>query len=59
VTVAWGSRDRLLLYGRQAPRARRALPGARHVTLAGLGHVPSFDDPELVAEVIATGTGVR
>ena len=27
VTVAWGSRDRLLLFGRQAPRARRALRG--------------------------------
>jgi pimeloyl-ACP methyl ester carboxylesterase len=58
VTVAWGSRDRLLLYGRQAPRARLALPHARHVTLAGLGHVPSFDDPDLVADVIASGTGV-
>src|SRR3712207_8559825 len=23
LTVAWGRRDRLLLYGRQAPRARR------------------------------------
>ena len=51
VTVAWGNRDRLLLYGRQAPRARRALPWARHVTL-GAGHVPFFDDPAAVAEVI-------
>jgi pimeloyl-ACP methyl ester carboxylesterase len=49
VTVLWGSRDRLLLYGRQAPRARRVLPAARHVTLAGLGHTPFYDDPELVA----------
>ena len=50
VTVLWGSRDRLLLYGRQAPRARRALPAARHVTLEGLGHTPFYDDPALVAE---------
>ena len=57
LTVAWGSRDVLLLYGRQAPRARRALPQARHVTLPGLGHTPSFDDPDLVASVIADGTG--
>ena len=49
VSVLWGSRDRLLLYGRQAPRARRALPSARHVTLAGLGHTPFYDDPEVVA----------
>jgi len=51
-TVAWGDRDRLLIYSRQAPRARRRLPGARHVTLAGCGHVPTWDDPEQVAAVI-------
>lgn len=56
LTVAWGSRDLLLLYGRQAPRARRVLPQARHVTLPGLGHTPFFDDPDLVASVIADGT---
>ncbi len=57
LTVAWGSRDALLIYGRQAPRARRVLPQARHVTLPGLGHTPFFDDPDLVASVIADGTG--
>jgi pimeloyl-ACP methyl ester carboxylesterase len=56
LTVAWGSRDMLLLYGRQAPRARRVLPQARHVTLPGLGHTPFYDDPDLVASVIAGGT---
>jgi pimeloyl-ACP methyl ester carboxylesterase len=53
VTVAWGARDRLLLYGRQAPRAREMLPWARHLTL-GAGHVPFYDDPAAVAEVIRT-----
>jgi pimeloyl-ACP methyl ester carboxylesterase len=51
-TVAWGDRDRLLIYSRQAPRARRRLPGAQHVTLAGCGHVPTWDDPEQVAAVL-------
>jgi pimeloyl-ACP methyl ester carboxylesterase len=51
-TVAWGDRDRLLIYSRQAARARRVLPTARHVTLAGCGHVPTWDDPEAVARVI-------
>jgi pimeloyl-ACP methyl ester carboxylesterase len=52
MTIAWGSRDRLLPYGRQAPRARRLLPWARHVTLAGLGHTPFYDDPGVVAHTI-------
>jgi pimeloyl-ACP methyl ester carboxylesterase len=51
VTVAWGRYDRLLIYARQAPRARAALPWARHVTL-GAGHVPFFDDPAAAAETI-------
>jgi len=56
-TVAWGDRDRLLIYSRQAPRARRRLPGARHVTLTGCGHVPTWDDPEAVARVIVESAG--
>jgi pimeloyl-ACP methyl ester carboxylesterase len=53
VTIAWGRRDRLLPYRLQAPRARAQLPWARHVTL-GAGHVPFYDDPAAVAEVIRT-----
>jgi pimeloyl-ACP methyl ester carboxylesterase len=51
-TIAWGEKDRLLIYSRQAPRARRALPQARHLTLRGCGHVPTWDDPEQVAAAI-------
>ena len=51
-TVAWGDRDRLLIFSRQAPRARRILPGARHVVLGGCGHVPTWDDPEQIARVL-------
>jgi pimeloyl-ACP methyl ester carboxylesterase len=51
-TVAWGDRDRLLIYSRQAPRAKRRLPEARHVRLPGCGHVPTWDDPEAVANAI-------
>ncbi len=50
-TIAWAQHDRLLL-PRQADRARRAVPGARHVTLHGCGHVPTWDDPEQVARVL-------
>jgi pimeloyl-ACP methyl ester carboxylesterase len=58
-TVAWGDRDRLLIYSRQAPRARRVLPDARHVTLTGCGHVPTWDDPEAVARVILETSSAR
>jgi pimeloyl-ACP methyl ester carboxylesterase len=52
-TIAWGDRDRLLIFSRQAPRARRRLPEARHVVLHGCGHVPPWDDPDQVARAIA------
>ncbi len=52
VTVAWGTRDRLLL-PRQADRARAALPLARHVPLDGCGHVPMPDAPAAIAALLA------
>ncbi len=51
VTVAWGTQDRILLH-RQADRARRRLPAARHIDLPGCGHVPMSDAPNRVASVI-------
>lgn len=53
VTVAWGDKDKLLL-PRQAERARRALPQARHVWLPGCGHGPMVDDPATTARAILT-----
>ncbi|MET7968972.1 alpha/beta fold hydrolase [Micromonospora sp. NPDC005305] len=58
VTVAWGTRDRILPH-RQAALARTRLPAARHLDLAGCGHVPMHDDPELVASVILHTTGAQ
>jgi len=62
VTIAWGARDLLLPYRLQAPRARRMLPWATHVTLDA-GHVPFFDAPQAVASLIsssaAAGAGKR
>lgn len=55
VTVAWGSKDRLLV-PRQARRAAQVLPRARVLMLHGCGHVPTWDDPALVASVILDGT---
>jgi pimeloyl-ACP methyl ester carboxylesterase len=50
VTVAWGERERLI-----PPKARRRdeLPAhTRFVELPGCGHLPTWDDPELVARTI-------
>lgn len=56
VTIAWGDRD-LLLLPRQGRRAARRLPGARLIALRGCGHLPTWDDPDLVADVLLAGSG--
>lgn len=53
VTVAWGTRD-AILPAFQARRAAAALPHARHVRLAGCGHLPFSDDPASCAALIRT-----
>ncbi|GED88308.1 alpha/beta fold hydrolase [Streptomyces sp. 6-11-2] len=55
VTVAWGTRDRLLVR-RQGVRAKQIIPKARLVRLPGCGHVPMNDDPALVARVLLDGS---
>ncbi|GAA3242500.1 alpha/beta fold hydrolase [Actinocorallia longicatena] len=51
VTIAWGTRDRILPTS-QALRARALLPHVEHVWLPGCGHIPMSDDPAMVASVI-------
>jgi pimeloyl-ACP methyl ester carboxylesterase len=51
VTIAWGTRD-VVLPHRQAARARRLLPQARHVRLDGCGHLPFGDDPATCARLL-------
>ncbi|MFF9089749.1 alpha/beta fold hydrolase [Streptomyces sp. NPDC014991] len=55
VTVAWGTRDRILLR-RQGIRAKQLIPHARLVRLPGCGHCPMNDDPALIARVILDGS---
>lgn len=51
VTLAWGEHDRLI-------RARDpGIPGAKTVWLEDCGHVPTWDDPELVTQVILRTVG--
>jgi pimeloyl-ACP methyl ester carboxylesterase len=49
VTLGFGDRDRLIR------PARLATPGARTVTLHDCGHIPMWDDPDAVAELLLAG----
>jgi pimeloyl-ACP methyl ester carboxylesterase len=54
VTVAWGTRDIMLLPW-QSRHWEELPPQTRFVSLPGCGHVPMYDDPDLVARVILGG----
>ena len=56
VTLAWGTHDRITPSA-TALRARKMLPGARQVPLPGCGHLPMYDDPELVAQTLLEASG--
>lgn len=51
VTLAWAERDRVVSRPRTTPA------GVRTVTLSGCGHVPTWDDPEQVADVVLAASG--
>lgn len=57
VTIAWGTKDRILLQA-QAIRAQQMLPNARFVWLPGCGHVPMSDNPALVAKILLEGSSL-
>lgn len=52
ITLAWSGEDRLFPVDVYGARARQMIPGARFVVLDDVGHVPMFDDPQLVADTI-------
>jgi pimeloyl-ACP methyl ester carboxylesterase len=55
VTIAWGELDRLV----GPPKPARRPAGARFLTLPGVGHTPTWDDPEIVARTLLEGSTVR
>ncbi|MBC7302731.1 MAG: alpha/beta hydrolase [Nocardia sp.] len=55
VTIAWGTRDIVLIHRPQSARARAVLPFARHVDLPGCGHLPFSDDPDACARIVLEG----
>ena len=52
VTVLWGDRDRLCIPA-GADDLARLLPHARIEMLAGIGHTPQIECPDVVADAIA------
>jgi pimeloyl-ACP methyl ester carboxylesterase len=59
VRIAWGARDRMLPFARYGQPLLDLLPDGEHVMLSGVGHVPMYDDPELVARTILEVTAPR
>ena len=55
LTLAWAEFDTSV---RRTP-IRAFPPSVRQLVLPGCGHLPTWDDPELIAEVILEGTGAR
>jgi pimeloyl-ACP methyl ester carboxylesterase len=52
VTIAWGELDRLV----GPPKPERRPAGSRFLVLPGVGHTPTWDDPELVAQTLLEGS---
>jgi pimeloyl-ACP methyl ester carboxylesterase len=54
VTLAWGQLDRVV----DPPWPERRPAGARYLVLPGVGHTPTWDDPELIARTLLEGSSV-
>jgi pimeloyl-ACP methyl ester carboxylesterase len=52
VRILYGTHDRILRWPAHFQKMRRILPHAEYVALEGLGHLPMWDDPALVARKI-------
>jgi pimeloyl-ACP methyl ester carboxylesterase len=50
--IAWPRHDRTLPMSHHADRFRTEIPGVAFRVLEGVGHVPNWDDPQLVASLI-------
>jgi pimeloyl-ACP methyl ester carboxylesterase len=54
VTIAWGELDRLV----GPPKPERRPAGARFLVLPGVGHTPTWDDPDLIASTLLEGSAI-
>lgn len=56
VTIAWAEKDKIFPVDRYGPLSRKLVPQADFTILEGVGHVPMYDDPQLVADTIRATT---
>jgi pimeloyl-ACP methyl ester carboxylesterase len=56
IEILYGSKDRLLRWPKHYTRMERMLPDAKWVRLDGLGHLPMWDSPDVVANAILEHT---
>lgn len=56
VHIAWSARDTLIPLKPYGARFPKLVPQAEFSTLPGVGHVPMYDDPDLVARTIVDFT---
>jgi alpha-beta hydrolase superfamily lysophospholipase len=52
IRIAWPEHDRTIPFKSYGRPFLDAVPGAEHVTLPGVGHIPMYDDPSLIARTI-------
>lgn len=52
VKIAWAERDRFIPFNRYGRPMMDVVRGAEFVMLPGVGHVPMYDDPRLIARTI-------
>jgi pimeloyl-ACP methyl ester carboxylesterase len=56
IRIAWAERDKTIPFKRYGVPLLAAMAGAEETTLRGVGHVPMYDDPELVIRTIVEVT---
>jgi pimeloyl-ACP methyl ester carboxylesterase len=59
ITIGWSGKDATLPLARYEKSARQRLPQAVFEVIPGVGHVPMFDDPHLVARMILASTAAK